>query len=287
METFIRETLDKLGDSSSIITSKHVTGGDINQTFYVKTESQPYFIKINENVPPHFFRAEAKGLEIIRNSQTIEVPDVYHFDEPQNSEKAALAMEWIETGTSASNDLLGQQVAQMHKQTTDKFGFHGPTFVGELDQPNEWCDSWTEYYARFRLLQQTEVGVANGMIGKQRRIHLEKLIDRLDNWIPSKPNASLLHGDLWGGNWMADSSGTPLLIDPSVLYGDHAFELAFTELFGGFSQSFYDHYKEVFPLPDYYEDTKPLYQLFYLLVHLNIFGEPYGKSVDRILKRYI
>ena len=123
---------------------------------------------------------------------------------------------------------------------------------------------------------------------KGNRYHLlTKLLERLEEWIPHHPSASLLHGDLWGGNWMNGADGKPYLIDPSILYGDHAFELAFTELFGGFSPSFYRAYEDVFPLPAEYENQKPLYQLFYLLVHLNMFGESYGGSVDRILKRYV
>lgn len=115
---------------------------------------------------------------------------------------------------------------------------------------------------------------------------MEKLLENLDKWVPDKVEPSYLHGDLWGGNWLSGPGGEPYVIDPSFLYGDRHFELAFTEVFGGYSSEFYQAYQDRFPLSPYYEDVKPLYQLYYLLVHLNMFGEAYGRSVDTILKRY-
>lgn len=114
-----------------------------------------------------------------------------------------------------------------------------------------------------------------------------RLLEKLDTWIPNNPKSSTLHGDLWGGNWMTGKGGVPYLIDPSILFGDHEFEMAFTELFGGFSQRFYDAYHSVFPLSPEYETRKELYQLYYLLAHLNMFGESYGGSVDRIVRKYV
>lgn len=289
MEAFIRETLIKQGDESRIQSLTPVSGGDINQSFYVKTEKRSYFIKCNENVASHFFEVEAEGLKLIQNTGVIKVPEVYHYDIPQKGEKAALVMEWIEPGSdsSATASNFGRQLAEMHNNTSEKYGYGKPTFVGELDQPNEWCTTWTSYYSHYRLGKQLEIGRFKGTITGQRQERLEELIKRLTNFIPDRPKASLLHGDLWGGNWMVDQDGKPVLIDPSILYGDHAFELAFTELFGGFPHAFYEAYNVQYPLPYDYEDTKPVYQLFYLLVHLNIFGESYGPPVDRILKHYI
>lgn len=289
METFIKETLVKRGDTSNIHSLTRVSGGDINQSFYVETEKRSYFIKCNENVAAHFFEVEAEGLKLIQNTEAIKVPEVYHYDIPQKGERAALVMEWIEPGLDSSSAAsnFGQQLAEMHNNTSERYGYGKPTFVGELDQHNEWCSTWTSYYGQYRLGKQLEIGLTKGTISGRRKERLEKLIKRLTNLIPDRPQASLLHGDLWGGNWMIDRDGKPVLIDPSILYGDHAFELAFTELFGGFPHAFYDAYNAQFPLPDDYEDTKPVYQLFYLLVHLNIFGESYGPNVDRILKHYV
>ncbi|WP_406945062.1 fructosamine kinase family protein [Halobacillus sp. SY10] len=287
MELFIRETLEKVNDTTTVNSIKPVSGGDINQSFYVETDHRPYFIKINEKVASHFFQAEAEGLRLIKDTAAIRVPDVYHYDRPEGDEKAALVMEWIEKGSSDASHSLGKSLAHMHQHTSEKYGYGKPTFVGELNQPNEWCTAWTEYYRRYRLGGQLETGTAKGTISGHREERLKRLMDRIEEFIPEKPKASLLHGDLWGGNWMVSREGEPVLIDPSILYGDHAFELAFTELFGGFPSNFLDQYNAYFELPDDYQDTKPIYQLFYLLVHLNIFGEMYGSQVDRILKTHV
>lgn len=286
MEGEIRSTLKTLGDSTPTRKIEPVSGGDINQSFYVETDQTQYFVKHNKNVPSHFFEIEAKGLQIIRETNTVRVPEVFHFDKPSNEEKAFLVMEWIEPNTASSPEKFGQQLASMHHHSAHQFGYGQPTFVGQLSQPNDWCDTWTDYYSRFRLKKQMKIGVAKGTIRSERQQRLENLISRITDYVPQQPKPSLLHGDLWGGNWMTSMQGDPVLVDPSILYGDHAFELAFTELFGGFPPSFYEQYENHFPLPDYYEETKPIYQLFYLLVHLNIFGESYGTPVDRILKRF-
>ncbi|MFB4164641.1 fructosamine kinase family protein [Alteribacillus sp. JSM 102045] len=111
-------------------------------------------------------------------------------------------------------------------------------------------------------------------------------MDHLSDWIPDHQHPVKLHGDLWGGNWLPGKDGRPYFIDPAVWYGDHEFELAFTHLFGGFSKRVYDAYQEIKNIEVSFEDRKPLYQLYYLLVHLNIFEESYGSSVDRILSKY-
>ncbi|KHE72541.1 fructosamine kinase family protein [Halobacillus sp. BBL2006] len=287
MKDLIQSTLHKLEDYTAIEEIKQVSGGDINRSFLVRTESHHYFMKGNKQVPPHFFKAEAEGLQLIRDTDTVNVPTVYYFDEPEKGEEAILAMDWVEPGVQDASGELGQKLALMHQHTEDSYGYDSPTFVGTLDQPNGWTSTWVDYYRNYRLKTQMDYAKSLGRLPGKRQKRLEKLLERLDDWVPAHPIASLLHGDLWGGNWMTGADHSPYLIDPSVLYGDHGFELAFTELFGGFSKAFYDSYQEHFPLPDHYEDIKPLYQLFYLLVHLNMFGESYGSGVDRILKRYV
>ncbi|WP_226036243.1 fructosamine kinase family protein [Aquibacillus saliphilus] len=287
MKPFIEAGLTKIGDHTKIKCIKQVSGGDINEAYYVQTEAKQYFIKGNQQVPEHFFRVEAKGLSLIESTKTIHVPYVYYYDEPRNGEECLMILDWIEGNQAdATSSLLGNQLAQMHLHSNEQFGFEEDTFVGTLTQRNGYFDSWLTYYQNQRLVPQFELAISRGRMLKQRRERLEKLISTLDKWMDKHPKASLLHGDLWGGNYLTGANGNPYLIDPSVFYGDHAFEIAFTELFGGFSSDFYHAYEEVFPLPRNYQEVKPIYQLYYLLVHLNIFGESYGPSVDRILARY-
>ncbi|MGP4039508.1 fructosamine kinase family protein [Gracilibacillus sp. D59] len=277
-----------IGDDSPIQLVEPIAGGDINQAYYVQTAKKNYFIKTNQSVPSEFFKIEADGLERIRATNTIAVPQVYHYDIANGNEEIALIMEWVDGSKKASTGrILGENLAALHlADAGSSYGLDQTTFVGELTQENVWYDNWVDYYREKRLRPQMELAIKKGRMNGKRRERTESLLAHLDQYIPKVPRVSLLHGDLWGGNWLAGENGEPYLIDPSVVYGDHLFEIAFTELFGGFPADFYQSYQAAYPLEDYYQDVKPIYQLFYLLVHLNIFGEGYGGSVDRIITRY-
>ncbi|UOQ95045.1 fructosamine kinase family protein [Halobacillus shinanisalinarum] len=288
MKRLIQRELEQLNDPGPIKVMRSVSGGDINEAYYIRTNLNEYFIKINTHVPSNFFKVEALGLERIEQTYTINVPKVYHYNEPYEEETGILVMEWIEENRQAhSAEMLGQNLANMHKHPAKQFGLDQPTFIGRLTQANSWSGSWVKYYKEDRLQPQIQLAIENSPLPHRRIDKLERLTDQLGQWITHHPKPSLLHGDLWGGNYMVGPKGVPYLIDPSILYGDHAFELAFTELFGGFPPTFYVAYQEVMPLPLEYEDIKPLYQLYYLLVHLNMFGENFGPPVDRILARYV
>lgn len=263
-----------------------VSGGDINQAYYVQTDRNEYFIKLNQQMGRNFFEFEARGLNMIQNTKTINVPKVIGIVEVDDV--PMLWMEWVNGEKNAETDkLLGERLAALHLVDVNGYGFEGESYIGRLPQENQLMDNWVAYYRDVRLKGQLNIGRASGRISGLREKRLVKLMERLDEWISERPKSSLLHGDLWGGNWMTGPRGVPYLIDPAVLFGDHEFEIAFTELFGGFSRKFYEAYQSVFPLSPEYRERKELYQLYYLLVHLNMFGESYGGSVDRILERYV
>ncbi|WP_174615630.1 fructosamine kinase family protein [Virgibacillus ihumii] len=286
MNTVIETALYEAGDDTKALTVKQSHGGSINESYFIETEQQKYFIKFHPDAPERFFELEAKGLKRIGETNSISVPDVLAYSDKKGS--AYLVLEWVEgSKTAQTESMLGDRIAQMHQTTGEQHGFSDDTFIGLLPQPNGLFDSWVEYYRDRRLAAQLKQGINQKSITGKRRDRLEKLINDLDKWIPDDVAPSYLHGDLWGGNWLVGAGGTPYVIDPSFLYGDRHFELAFTELFGGYSADFYHAYKERFPLMADYEDVKPLYQLYYLLVHLNIFGEMYGGAVDSVLKQYV
>ena len=286
VKSTIQLALNQINDPSPIQHIQQVTGGSINESFYVKTEKREYFIKTHPNAPSEFFQIEAEGLEKIRETQTIAVPQVYAYS--NNPGGSFLALEWIEGSKSSDTEIrLGENMARLHQHFNDQHGYDNRTYIGMIPLNNGLFDSWIEYYGKVRLNGQLQIGITNGRISGERRHRLEKLISSLDTFIPKHIKASYLHGDLWGGNWIAGENGEPYVIDPSFLYGDRHLDLAFTELFGGFSKQFYEAYDEVFPVDKNYEDFKEIYQLYYLLVHLNIFGKTYGPAVDRILKKYI
>ena len=288
MKDFIESGLKKVEENGKVHSFQPVSGGDINEAFYVRTSEREYFVKLNKQMDRTFFEFEADGLNVIWNTRTIDVPAVYGVVEDAPSKIPMLWMEWIEGQKKRNTEaVLGERLAAMHLCDGKGYGLERNSYIGKLTQGNQIVDSWIDYYRDFRLGGQLKIGQSLGRITGERKKRLMRLMERLDEWIPELPKPSILHGDLWGGNWITGTNGIPYLIDPSILYGDHEFEIAFTELFGGFSHRFYDSYGAVFPFSPEYKYRKELYQLYYLLVHLNLFGESYGGAVDRILRKYV
>ncbi|MFD2130644.1 fructosamine kinase family protein [Pseudogracilibacillus auburnensis] len=286
MEQLAKIALENGRDYSGLQTIKKIKGGSINEAFYVRTEDAEFFMKFHANSPKSFFKNEATGLRLIKETDTISVPNYLSYsDQPGN---AFLLLEWIEGKKSdETEEILGQKLAELHQSFGRMHGFQTDTYIGLLPQPNELNANWLDYYRKKRLGSQMEQGIEKGLIKDKRRKQLEQLSERLDEWVPSFVEPSHLHGDLYIGNWIVGPGGEPYLVDPSFLYGDRHFEIAYTELFGGFPSKFYESYHESYPLRKDYEDVKPIYQLYYLLAHLNLFGESYGESIDTILDRYV
>ena len=288
MKTIIQKALRQLSDQSDLTNIHPVSGGSINQTCRIDTRKRSYFAKINRPVSETFFLKEINGLKAIKQTNTLPVPEVYGTFYEEETKTALLLLEWIEgTETGTTIQQLGRGLAQLHQVQGQAFGFDEDNLIGTLPQPNPWTPDWLTFYRDQRLKVQYELGIKQHTLAGKRREKLEKLMDQLSRWLPEQVQPSLIHGDLWGGNWMTGPQGTPYLIDPAVHFAHHELEIAFTELFGGFPASFYDYYQEIKPLDPSYPERKPLYQLYYLLVHLNVFGESYGSSVDRILNRYL
>ncbi|MBO8172854.1 MAG: fructosamine kinase family protein [Bacillaceae bacterium] len=277
-----------MGEDGPICGIRPVSGGSISRAYQVETGRGTYFVKINTEAPPALFTREAEGLTLLKKSGAVRVPEVYHVSLPAAA-TGYIVMEWVEgSRTAGTEEELGRNVACLHQVTGPDFGLEQDNYIGRLPQPNGWDRDWITFLREKRLGYQAKLAENNGYFPANRRRKMDHLLASLDRWIDVKQvKPSLLHGDLWGGNWMTGSGGMPYLIDPAVFYGDREFELAFTELFGGYSSVFYQAYREVYPLSPGYEERKEIYQLYYLLVHLNLFGESYGSSVDRILNRYV
>jgi fructosamine-3-kinase len=286
MQAELRKALQAIGDDTQVIRISPVTGGSINRTFYVRTELHEYFVKYNENVPEDFFRQETYGLRLLKKAKAVSVPEVYGDFVFGN--RVILIMEWIQGSIAANTEeRLGKNLALLHQCYGRAFGLDHNNYIGIYPQFNGWSQSWVDFYRDKRLRVQWEIGRKKGTIQGERARKLEKLLEQLPKWIPNDVKPSLLHGDLWSGNWMVGPNGEPYLIDPAVFFGHSEMEIAFTEVFKGFSSTFYRAYEEVLPLDMGYFERKRLYQLYYLLVHLNLFGETYGSSVDRILNYYV
>lgn len=280
-----------LDPKEDIITIQAVRGGDIGRSYYVETHERKWFVKYRTDLAGLVFQREAEGLALLRESGALAVPETYYAGEIPGKDGGMIVLAWIAPGPSrpATEEALGRGIAELHRRKSPggQFGLHNDNYIGLLPQPNDWCDTWREFYLQRRLLPMIKVAEERGRLSAERRSRLMRLADSLDRWIPERSEPSLLHGDLWHGNWIASDRGQPYLIDPAVFYGDREYEMAFTELFGGFSSYFYAAYEESYPVSPEYAERRPLYQLYYLLAHLILFGESYGSSVDRVLVRYV
>ncbi len=231
--------------------------------------------------------AEAHGLNVIAATAAIRVPVVVASGTADAS--PYLLTEWIETAPTRTEAgaVLGSSLAALHRHTTPNYGLDRTNYCGASVQYNAQSTSWLDFYREQRLVPQMRWAAERGLLPARRQQRLAWLIDHLDRWIGAQPEPpSLIHGDLWGGNWLVAADGEPVLIDPAVSYSHREAELAMCRLFGGFPQTFFDAYDEAWsPLPERAERL-PLYQLYHLLNHLNVFGESYGGRVDAVLARY-
>jgi fructosamine-3-kinase len=278
-----------------------VGGGDISQAARVEAGGRSYLVKWHWRPPQpqpgwlDMFEAEAAGLALLASAQAVRVPAVVaHGAARPGAVLAFIVMEWIEQRSRyaplldqrSAGAQLGRHLADLHRATAPSYGLDHGNYCGATPQDNRWLPTWIEFYGQRRLAFQMELAGQQGLMSRERRRRLERLISRLDRWIDeSACRPSLLHGDLWGGNWLVDAAGQPVLIDPAVYYGDREAELAMCRLFGGFPADFFAAYDEAWPLAPGRDERIPLYQLYHLLNHLNLFGEGYGGQVDSVLRR--
>jgi fructosamine-3-kinase len=271
--------------------SQPVYGGDINQAARFVAGGQPYFVKWSPGAPSTMFPAEAHGLRLLASAHTIRVPKVIVQGDAEGNCPAFLVLEWIETGSTRSDGVMerfGTALADLHRHTAPLHGLDRDNFIGRLPQPNVQSPSWIDFYRNQRIRPQMALARQNGRLPARREDLLTRLMDRLPDWLDDETMPpSLLHGDLWGGNYLVDDRGQAVLIDPAVYYGHRETDLAMTELFGGFSSRFYEAYEATYPLDPGYAERRDLYQLYYILVHLNLFGEGYGGRVDSIAAHYV
>lgn len=274
--------LEQAGEGN-IVQCQPLSGGDVCRTEKIRTSNGAVFcVKHQPTAPERFFAAEAEGLAALRASNCLRVPDVYavapHF----------IVMEYIEPGRRTTEywEALGIQLAQQHRQPMPAFGFTADNFCGHTAQPNpRYKDGWS-FFADQRLRYQAALAVNQGRLSRREMDALHKLCDKLPSLIPEAAPA-LIHGDLWVGNIHCDRDNKPVLIDPAAYWGWPEADIAMTRLFGGFSELFYRAYLEANPLARGWQERIPLYNLYHLLNHLNLFGSSYHPQVLAVLERYV
>jgi fructosamine-3-kinase len=274
-----------LGQTVEVIETQFLSGGDINTAAQVFSSEGVFFVKWNQAERQDMFETEAKGLDLLRQTDALFIPKVIGYG--QQADKSYLILEYIDSGTPGKDywDKLGQSLAELHSHTQPKFGLNFANYIGSLPQTNTPTVNGPEFFFEQRLLPQAGMALYKGLLSKEVYDALFRLRDRLPDLLPNERPA-LLHGDLWSGNVMVTEEGQPALIDPAVYYGFREADLAFTKLFGGFDQRFYDAYDEAFPLTDGFEERIAIYNLYPLLVHVNLFGSGYVSGVERVLKQF-
>ncbi|MDY8136572.1 fructosamine kinase family protein [Aquimarina sp. 2201CG5-10] len=265
-----------------ILSVKPLSGGDINEVYLLTTKKDEVVIKINDaSIFPGMFQAEAKGLETLKKSNTFTIPEVLHIDEIDGT--SFLMMQYIDSNRKVDDfwEIFGKQLAELHQQSEVYFGFENDNYIGSLPQFNDRCVSASEFYILQRLEPQFKLAINKGFSFS----NLDRFYRTIENKIPQEPS-SLIHGDLWSGNFMIDHRGLPCLIDPAVSYAPREMDIAMMYLFGGFDTTLFDIYNEAFPLSHNWKERLTLWQLYYLLVHLNLFGRSYYDRVRSIVNQY-
>lgn len=277
------------GDSASIVETTPVSGGSINSACLLTLDDgRRLFLKSNPAPLPQMFEREAEGLQALADAGALRVPrPITHGDDPI----PFLVLEAIDVGSPGPGffEDFGWRFAQLHRdEKADRYGFEHDNYIGSTTQPNGWMDSWTEFWRECRLGHQLRLAEDRGRSDAELRRLGDRLMDQLDVFLGDVVEPpSLLHGDLWGGNYLCDTDGAAVLIDPAVYYGHREADLAMTRLFGGFQPAFYRAYEEIWPLEPGSDERGKIYELYHLLNHLNLFGGGYRAGCVAILRRLV
>lgn len=299
----VERALARTGAGDGVEAAHDVGGGCINLAARVVTSSgRSYFLKWNADAPARMFPAERDGLRALAAPGVLRVPEVVGLGgggEP--GDPSWLLLEYVRAGSPGPDygERLGRGLAGLHREGAraaaaagvpgsedpGSWGWGSDNLIGSLPQANDPASSWADFWRERRILPQLRTARDRGLLAGEGGRILDEVVQRMDGALapPAREDGpTLVHGDLWGGNVFADEAGRPVLIDPAVYRGHREVDLAMSELFGGFPARFRDAYREAWPLSHGYPTVRrPLYQLYYLLVHVNLFGSGYvGRTLD-------
>jgi protein-ribulosamine 3-kinase len=278
------------GGPFAVATLDAIGGGDINQAFGVSDGARRYFVKANRAERLPMFEAEADALRALIATHSVRAPQPLCTG--MAAGRAFLVLEHLELHSRGNAALLGEQLAQLHRAPLARpeparFGWAHDNWIGSTPQPNRWQDDWITFWRDQRLGFQLKLAAQNGYGGGLQRDG-EALLSCLDAFFDGyAPAPSLLHGDLWGGNHSYLADGTPVIFDPATYVGDRECDLAMSELFGGFAPGFYTAYGAAWPLDAGYPVRKPLYNLYHILNHANLFGGGYAAQAQRMMAQLL
>jgi fructosamine-3-kinase len=264
-----------------------VGGGSIHAAFSYRTDRAPIFVKVCALSAAPMLAAEAAGLRELASATAIRVPEVLALGKVED--RAFMCLEWLDLGPPSriAHTRLGEQLAALHAHRADAHGWHQDNFIGTTPQRNARNPDWVDFFRSQRLAPQLDLAQTNGADARTldggRRL-AESLGEFFRGYAPC---SSLLHGDLWGGNWGSIGIGEPVIFDPAVYYGDRETDLAMTRLFGGFDSEFYAAYESAWPLDAGAATRTALYNLYHVLNHFNIFGGSYLAQARAMIEQLL
>ena len=286
-EAIGREIARQSGAACAPEPEEGVAGGSLHRCYLWRCGPTSVFVKMAGERAAAGLEAEAAGLQALAAAQAVRVPQVLARGLAQGH--AFLALEWIDTRPSDRDSArrLGERLAAQHRVTAEQFGWPDDNTLGRTEQINGWLPDWAEFFRERRLRFQLELASRQGF-GPVLGDAGERLLESVGALLGEhRPRASLLHGDLWGGNWLTDREGEPVIFDPAVYYGDREADVAMTRLFGGFGGAFYAAYEAQAPLPAGHAVRANLYNLYHVLNHANLFGGGYPRQARSMIDRLL
>lgn len=287
MEGFINQVfLHVFGKELELKQYRMIAAGTINQAIYLHTEKGEFMLKVNHQEQTDIFKRECEGLQLLRDNCRLLVP--HTLAEGRLEDRNYLLMKWVKSGkvTADYPQVLGEGLAELHMATQPHFGLKTDNYISILPQSNHAHKNWESFFIEERLEPMLQRALYEGLVDKAFMGKFREIYPRISSIFP-KEKPALLHGDLWTGNVITDPNGLPALIDPAVYFGHREMDLAFTKLFGGFDNKFYQTYHSVFPLEPGFEERVEIYNLYPLLVHVNLFGKSYLSGVERTVNRWL
>lgn len=277
---------ERFGNAARILSASPVGGGCIHNGRHLRTSVGDFFLKYNDLAEEANFRAEVHGLLKLADAGSLAVPQPHGVG--TTDAYAFLLMEFIPSGAKKGRfwQDFGAGLARIHRHQDSIFGLDRDNFIGRLPQSNRQHKLWADFFVDERLEPQLRLAEANGLAPVGLRGDFEQLYLRLPDLMPEEP-PSLLHGDLWSGNFMVNQRGNAAIFDPAVYFGHREAEIAFTQMFGGFSAEFYTSYQAAWPLQPGWEERVDLFNLYPLTVHLNLFGSGYLPEIQSVLGRFL
>lgn len=281
-QTVLRTLFSYFKTDQQNVGIQSIGGGDINEAFKIKVGGKLYFIKVNDaDKFPEMFVKEQRGLSLLQQSE-FRIPKV--LDVLEEDSVSILLLEWIESGHPGTEfwRRFGHCLAELHTITQHQFGLDHDNYIGSLPQANNFTDDWIDFFVNERILPQLNLAITAGLLDHSDLKQFDTLRAKLSEFFPTE-SPSLIHGDLWSGNFMCDQDGHPALIDPAVHFGHRLMDIGMTRLFGGFHNEMYQAYNAEYPLPTNCEEACDIANLYPLLVHVNLFGRSYVPKVRRVL----